>query len=141
MQMPDVNVLVYAHREESPGHDRYAEWLVNLADGPEPFAISEFVAHGFIRIVTNHRIFDPPSTTKQAFQFLDALLAVPGCALIRAGENHWGIFRDLCASRKVRGKLVADAVHAALAIESGCEWVTADTDFARFAPLLRWQHL
>jgi toxin-antitoxin system PIN domain toxin len=141
MQMPDVNVLIYAHREESPGHERYAEWLVNLAEGPEPFALSEFVLHGFVRIVTNPRIFEPPSTTEQAFKFLDALIALPGCTLIRAGGKHWSIFRHLCERGKVKGKLVADAVHAALAIESGCEWVSADTDFARFAPMLRWRHL
>ena len=141
MQMPDVNVLVYAHREESPAHERYAEWLVKLANGPEPFAISEFVLHGFLRVVTNSRIFDPPSTIKQAFQFLDALTELPTCTVIRAGERHLPIFRKLCESGKVKGKLVADAVHAALAIESGCEWITADTDFARFAPMLRWRHL
>jgi hypothetical protein len=141
MLMPDVNILVYAHREESPNHERYATWLVELASGPEPFALSEFVMHGFIRIVTNPRIFTPASTTAQAFQFLAALLALPGCSVIRAGANHWRIFRDLCEAGKLRGKIVADAVHAALAIENGCEWVTADTDFARFAPVLRWKHL
>jgi uncharacterized protein len=139
--MPDVNILVYAHREESPAHQRYAEWLVNLANGPEPFALSEFVLHGFLRIVTNARIFDPPSTTEEAFQFLDALIALPTCSLILAGARHWDIFRDLCERGNVKGKLVADAVHAALAIETGCEWVSADTDFARFAPPLRWKHL
>jgi predicted nucleic acid-binding protein len=61
--------------------------------------------------------------------------------LIRAGSGHWSIFRQLCEQRELHGKLVADAAHAALAIESGCEWVTADTDFARFAPPLRWRHL
>ena len=141
MLMPAVNVLVYAHREESPSHERYAAWLVNLASGPEPFAISEFVMHGFIRVVTNPRIFDPPSTVAQAFEFLDALLALPTCTVIRAGASHWSIFRNLCEAGKLRGKIVADAVHAALAIETGCECVTADTDFARFAPPLRWKHL
>jgi predicted nucleic acid-binding protein len=34
---------------------------------------------------------------------------------------------------------VADAYLAALAIESGSEWVTTDGDFARF-PGLRWTH-
>ncbi len=108
---------------------------------PEPLAISEFVMHGFIRVVTNPRIFDPPSTEAQAFQFLDALLALPTCSVIRAGSDHWGIFRNLCETGKLRGKLVADAVHAALAIETGCEWLTGDTGFARFAPPLRWKHL
>lgn len=141
MQMPDVNVLVYAHREESPDHARYADWLKALVVGPEPFAISELVLHGFLRVVTNPRIFEPPSTLDQALRFVDALLAQPGCTLIRPGPNHWEILRRLCRDNSVRGKMVADAVHAALAIESGCEWISADTDFARFAPVLRWKHL
>jgi len=141
MRMPDVNILVYAHREEAPDHQRYATWLRQLATGPEPFALSESALHGFVRVVSNPRIFDPPSSATQAFRFLDALLARPTCSLIRPGPQHWAIFRRLCEQGRLRGKLVADAAHAALAIESGCEWVTADTDFARFAPALRWAHL
>jgi toxin-antitoxin system PIN domain toxin len=141
MRMPDVNILVYAHREETPDHKRYAEWLVQLASGPEPFALSESVLQDFVRVVTNPRIFSPASTVEEAFQFLDALLDRPGCALIRPGPLHWTILRQVCGSGNAKGKLVADAAHAALAIESGCEWVTADTDFARFAPPLRWVHL
>lgn len=139
--MPDVNILVYAHREESPGHAVYAQWLRALAEGPEPFALSESVLHGFIRIVTNGRIFDPPSSVEQAFQFIDALLERPDCIVVRPGPKHWKIFRDLCEASGARAKIIADAAHAALAIESGCEWVTADTDFIRFAPFLRWHHL
>ena len=141
MQMPDVNVLIYAHREETPDHARHAAWLTALATASEPFALSETVLQGFLRIVTNPRIFDPPSTMQQVFRFLDALIEHPGCCLIRPGPGHWKIFRQLCEDGKLRGKIVADAAHAALAIESGCEWVTADTDFARFAPPLRWRHL
>ena len=141
MRMPDVNVLVYAHRAETPDHKRYAEWLVQLASGAEPFALSESVLQGFVRVVTNPRIFSPPSTVEEAFRFLDALLDLPGCVLIRPGPLHWAIFRQVCSSGNAKGKLVADAAHAAVAIESGCEWVTADTDFARFAPPLRWVHL
>jgi toxin-antitoxin system PIN domain toxin len=141
MQMPDVNVLVYAHREETVQHARYARWLKDLATGIEPFAMSEPVMQGFVRIVTNRRIFAPPSTAKQAFQFLDALTSRPTCAVLRPGGRHGAIFRQLCESGGLQGKIVADAAHAALAIETGCEWVSADTDFARFAPLLRWHHL
>jgi hypothetical protein len=60
---------------------------------------------------------------------------------MRPGPNHWEIFEQLCKTLKLRGKLVADAYHAALAIENGCEWVTADTDFAHFQSQLRWHHL
>jgi hypothetical protein len=141
MQMPDVNILVYAHREETPEHGRYAKWLADLATGAEPFALSEAVMQGFLRVVTNPRIFDPPSSATDAFAFLEALMEQPQCNVLRAGAGHWAIFRRLCRQSGVRGKLVADAVHAALAIEYGCEWVTADTDFGRFAPVLRWSHL
>ena len=141
MMMPDVNVLVYAHREESPAHDRYALWLTSLANGQEPFAISEAVLFGFIRVVTNPRIFTPPSTLAQAFEFIHALISRSACVLMRPGAGHWKIYRKLCVDGDLPAKLTADAVHAALAIENGCEWVTADTDFARFAPPLRWQRL
>jgi uncharacterized protein len=141
MLMPDVNILVYAHREETAGHDRFAAWITEMAVGPEPFAVSELAVHGFLRIVTNPRIFRPPSAMKQAMGFVDSLLARPGCCLLRPGPNHWNIFRQLCERGGLQGKIVADAVHAALAIENGCEWVTADTDFGRFAPPLRWRHL
>jgi toxin-antitoxin system PIN domain toxin len=141
VQMPDVNILVYAHREGASAHNRYATWLTRLAEGPEPFALSELVLHGFLRVATNQKIFQPASTTTQIFRFIDALLERPGCCLIRPGGDHWEIFRQLCSSGDLKGNLIADAAHAAVAIESGCEWVTSDTDFARFAPLLRWKHL
>lgn len=140
MLMPDVNVLVYAHREETHAHDRYAAWLTGLATGAEPFALSELALHGFLRVVTNPRIFDPPSTVRDGLQFIDGLIARPTCCLIRPGPHHWSIFRRLCEDGNLKGKIVADAAHAAVAIESGCEWATADTDFARFAPPLRWRH-
>jgi predicted nucleic acid-binding protein len=83
----------------------------------------------------------PPSPNAVAFRFPDALLERPACCLVRPGPGHWDIFRKLCETGNIGGKNIADAAHAALAIESGCEWVTADTDFARFAPALRWQRL
>lgn len=55
------------------------------------------------------------------------------------GERHWEIFTRLCRSARARGNLVPDAYLAALAIESGTEWITTDRDYARF-PGLRWRH-
>jgi len=43
MQLPDVNVLIYAHRQDAPEHDRYAAWLRALVEAPEPFAVAEIV--------------------------------------------------------------------------------------------------
>lgn len=141
MLMPDVNILVYAHHAESKEHRRYAAWLSALTNGSEPFALSESVLHGFVRVVTNPRVFTTPSSLNRALSFADEVIHRPKCSLVRPGPDHWSIFRHLCKSRELKGKLVADAAHAALAIETGCEWVSADTDFARFEPDLRWRHL
>ena len=139
--MPDVNILIFAHREESADHARYADWLTSMATGIEPFALSERVLQTFIQIVTNPKIYQPPSTLAQAFAFIDSLIDRPQCVLLRPLGRHWSIYRKLCESAGVHSKLTADAAHAALAIETGCEWISADTDFARFSPPLRWKHL
>ena len=105
----------------------------------EAFAISELVLSGFIRIVTNPRVFRPPSSIEAAFAFCDQLLAQPGCVPVRPGARHWAIFTRLCRESGARGPLIPDAYFAALAIEHGCEWITTDRDFTRFKGL-RWRH-
>lgn len=132
MWLPDVNVLVYAHRPESEHHRRSAAWLANVAEGAAPFALSELVISGFLRVVTARRIFIEPSPIDVALDFIEQLTLRPTCRLLRPGPRHLGIFLDLCRRHPVAGGLVADAYHAALAIETGCTWVTFDTDFARF---------
>lgn len=61
MILPDVNVLVYAHRLDSPDHDRYRNWLEGVLNGDEPFGIAELVLSGFLRIVTHPRVFRAPT--------------------------------------------------------------------------------
>jgi uncharacterized protein len=133
MQLPDVNVLIYAHREDAPEHDRYAAWLRGLTAAQEPFAVSEAVLASVIRIVTNPKIFDPPSPMESAISFCQRLLNWPRAVMVVPSRRHWDIFTDLCAN--IHGPLVADAYLAALAIEHGCELITTDSHFARFAGL------
>jgi toxin-antitoxin system PIN domain toxin len=137
--LPDVNVLIYAHRAESPEHAAYARWLTALATGEEPFGLSELVLSGVVRIVTNPRVFKMPTPLETALAFVDELLRRPNAVRLRAGPRHFEIFGGLCRQTNASGKLVADAYHAALAIEHGCEWVTTDADFGRF-PGLRCRH-
>jgi uncharacterized protein len=139
MLAPDVNVLVYAHRTESPDHPRYADWVRQLARGPEPFGFSDVVASGFVRIVTNQRLWRPATEPSQALAFVDRLRRRRSCRLLAPGSGTWAIFSRLVEGSGARGKLVADAYLAALAIEHGCTRATCDSDFARFADL-RWAH-
>ena len=140
MLLPDVNVLVYAHVEGStPDHAKYADWVFRLATGAEPFALSVLVLSGFIRIVTNPRIFSAPSTLDQSFDFVSSLVARPNARIVSPGPDHLDLFERLCRESGATGKLVADAQHAAIAIEYGCTIVSTDSDFSRFTGL-RWQH-
>lgn len=139
MVLIDVNVLVYAHREDAHEHERYREWLESLANSPVPFAIADLAFAGFMRIVTHPQVFSPPSSLRQATAFVEALRAQANFVPITPGERHWGIFSALCEASGAKGNLIPDAYFAAMAIESGCEWITTDGDYARF-PGLRWRH-
>jgi toxin-antitoxin system PIN domain toxin len=135
VRVADVNVLIYAHRAESPDHEAYAAWAIALVEADEPFGFSELAASGFVRIVTNARVFTQPTPFGDALRFIDEFQAQPNCVRLRPGPDHWAIFSRLCTAAAASGKLVANAYHAALAIEHGCELVTTDSDFGRFAGL------
>jgi toxin-antitoxin system PIN domain toxin len=137
--LADVNVLIYAFREDAPGHKGYRDWLRQQVAAPEAFGVSELVLSGAVRILTHPQVFTPATPIKSALEFAESLRAQPNCVVLSPGDRHWEIFSDLCVRTNARGNLVVDAYHAALAIEHGCEWITTDRDFTRF-PGLRWRH-
>jgi toxin-antitoxin system PIN domain toxin len=131
----DVNVLVYAHREDAASHVAYREWLFRIVGGSEPFGYSDLVLSGFVRVVTHPRVFARPTPLGTALEFCSVLRSQPNAVSIAPGPRHWEIFERLCESSAVRGNLVPDAYLAALALESGSTWATADRDFVRFREL------
>lgn len=139
MIAPDVNVLLYAFREESERHAEYHAWLQDALNGAETVALFEPVLAAAMRIATHPGIFKPPSPRESVEAFVDACLAAPAATAVRAGLGHWAIFRDLCARVDCRGNLVQDAYLAAMALEHNCTFVTTDRDYAGF-PQLRWRH-
>ncbi len=139
MLIPDVNVLIYAFRADSPRHGEYRRWLDQRLQSREPFGLSDLVLSGVVRVLTHPRVFAPPTPLARALEFVDALRQQPNVVLVNGGPRHWELFAELCLSSAARGNLVADAYHAALAIEHGAEWITTDRDYARFSGL-RWRH-
>ena len=95
MLLPDVNVLVYAYREDAPSHRRFREWLDDIVDGDAAYGLSELVLSGFLRIVTHPRIFNPPSPLDNALAFVEDLRNRPNSVLIAPGNRHWEIFARL----------------------------------------------
>ncbi len=138
MILPDVNVLIYAFREEVSQHAICRAWLNGVVRGYERFGLSPLALAALVRVTTNRRVYASPSSFETAFGFCEDLMGQPHCQIVEPGERHWEIFKRLCIETDTRGPRVTDAWYAALAIEWGCEWVTLDRDYARF-PGLRWR--
>lgn len=132
-------MLVYAHRGGTPEHDRIGAWLEEVANNSAPFGLSTLVLSGMLRVVTHPRVFAAPTPLDSALGFIEELRARPNCVEIAPGPRHWEIFADLCRDSGATGNEVPDAYHAALAIESGSEWITTDRGFARYMGL-NWRH-
>ena len=140
--MPDVNILIYAHRTDEAVHEAYARWLTDLVESREPFSLSALVAVGFLRIATSPRIYREPTSLPTALAFIEELTSQSGCRVAVPGPSHVADVIGLCRGTAATGATIADAQHAALAMAEGATWVTRDSDFAKFGPHgLRWQHL
>jgi toxin-antitoxin system PIN domain toxin len=135
MILPDVNVLIYAFRQDVPEHVICRPWLTGIVEGDARFGLSPVALAAVVRVTTNPRAYRVPTPIALAFAFCENLLRQPHCQIVEPGERHWDIFQRLCIDTDTRGPRVTDAWFAALAIEWGCEWVTLDRDFARFPGL------
>jgi toxin-antitoxin system PIN domain toxin len=137
--LPDVNVLVNAHRQDAPRHHEYLSWLKQVLSSDAAFGVSDLVLSGFLRVVTHPRVFRDPTPLGLALEFVVVIRDHPNAVTVSPGERHWDIFQRLCQEVNAKGNLIPDAYLAALAIETGAEWITTDRDYARFSGL-RWRH-
>ena len=132
----DSNILVYAHRSDSPWHERARSSVKALAEGRAPWAIPWPCVHEFLAIVTHPRIYRPPTPLTTAIDQVSAWLESP--SLVRLSENdlYWDALRECLSGGRVTGAQVHDARIAALCLAHGVrELWTHDRDFARFPAL------
>jgi toxin-antitoxin system PIN domain toxin len=92
----------------------------------------------YLRIVTNPRLFRPPTNTTAAWHSVEEWLAEPVAWIPQPTERHASILSSLLRD-DVHDDLVSDAHIAALAIEHGLTLCSTDGDFARF-PDVRWEN-
>ena len=132
----DTNLLVYAHREDSPFHDVAFECVRRCAEAATPWALPWPCLHEFFSIVTHPRIYDPPTPQAQALDQIDAWLQSPSVVLLAESSAHWSALRGLLAQARTVGPAVHDARIAALCLQHGVrELWSADRDFGRFPAL------
>lgn len=135
MLCPDVNVLVDAFRPDAARHEIARTWLVRAQDSPEAIGILPDAAAGFIRIVTNRRIWAHPSPLDEAIAVLSEFLSSPRVNMASAPNRRWSLFVDLCEQQGLQGDEVTDAYLAAGALSLNATFVTSDRGFRRFHSL------
>jgi toxin-antitoxin system PIN domain toxin len=129
----DTNLLVYAHREDSPWHAAAYARIVELAEGRAAWAIPWPCLHEFLAITTHARIYNPPTPLAQAIDQIEAWLQAPGLTLLAEADGYWPELRTVLETGRVIGPRVHDARIAALCRLQGVrELWTADRDFSRF---------
>jgi uncharacterized protein len=131
----DANLLLYAHDHDSPHHEAAGEWLRGVLAGPELVAFSWAILLAFLRLSTNSRVFRQPLLVARAAEVVDDWLADSRVRLLEPTERHWEILRNLLVEGQALGPLVTDAHLAALAIEHGATFASADRGLARFPGL------
>jgi uncharacterized protein len=132
----DTNILVYAHREDSPWHEPALETMARLAEGPAAWAIPWPCLHEFLAITTHPRIYRPPTPLATACAQVDAWLESPSLVLLAESDGYWQSLRMCITAGRVSGPQVHDARVAALCLAHGVrELWTHDRDFGRFPAL------
>jgi toxin-antitoxin system PIN domain toxin len=132
MLLWDINVWVYAFRSDCPLHGLGYGKLSASLERRDSFLFCPTVAASFLRIVTNPRIFEEPSSYAEAWSFVDYLESHPAAVFVEADAMSFGIFKHLCLVSRAAGNAVPDAFLAALALRHDARLVTADAGMRRF---------
>ena len=139
MILPDVNLLVYAIDETSPFHAGARQWWEEALSSSGPIGLCYPVVLGFVRLVTNRRLFSAPLPVGVALDNVQQWLDRPNTALLTSTDRHWPVLSELLRSAGAGADLTTDAHIAAYAIEHAATLYTNDGDFDRFAGL-RWKN-
>ncbi len=139
MRIVDTNLLVYAHVATFEQHPRARSWLDEKLQGFEPLGLPWPSLLGFLRLVTNPRIFERPEPLRKAWQQVQEWLDGRTVWIPQPTERHREVLDSLLGHQDLRANLVPDAHLAALAIEHGLTLCSTDGDFSRFSEL-RWEN-
>ena len=132
----DTNILVYAHREDSPWHDSAYSNITEIAEGRSAWSIPWPCIHEFLSIVTHPKIFSPPTPLTAAIDQVEAWVEAPNLILLAETEGYWTELHKIIEAGRVSGGQIHDARIAALCRLHGIkELWSADRDFTRFPGL------
>ncbi|MBG7607141.1 MAG: PIN domain-containing protein [Verrucomicrobia bacterium] len=132
----DTNILVSAHREDSPWHGKAKRKVTKLANSGKPWAITWPSVHEFLAIVTHPKIYDPPTPMPTALAAIKAWQGSPNLRFLGEGPGYFEKISTLATNGMIRGPKIHDARIAAICIHHGVKklW-TADRNFSSFPEL------
>lgn len=132
----DTNILVYAHREDSPWHEKALARVTGLANSGSPWAIAWSSVHEFLAIVTHPKIYDPPTPLATALEAIQAWQASPGLRLLGEGPGYFEKFAAQASAGMIKGPKIHDARIASICLHHGVKMLwSADRDFSSFPDL------
>lgn len=132
----DTNLLVYAHRPDSPFYEPALAVLNALASGVAAWAIPWPCVHEFIAVVTHPRIYKQPTPLPVALEAIRTLAALPQLQWLAEGDGYLDRLAQLAEAAKIQGGAIHDARIAALCVHHGVrELWSADRDFSRYPSL------
>lgn len=133
----DTNLLVYAHRTDSPFHRSAKELVEGLRGGPGEWAIPWPCVHEFVAIVTHPRVFKSPTPLAAAFSAVTAWGAAGNLQCLAESDGYLEKLRAIATSAHIHGPRIHDARIAALCLHHGIrELWSADRDFSHFPQLV-----
>ncbi len=139
MILVDANLLIYSSIKSTPNHAAAKKWLDDRLNSDAPIGIPWNSIFGFLRIITNPRVFNPPVSPGNAWEVIEYWLDCSPVWIPDATEKHRSVCKRLYASVAPQGNLVTDTHLAALAIEHGLILCSTDRDFTKF-PELKWEN-
>jgi len=132
----DANILVYAHRPDSPFHGLADRAVRDLAQGADSWALPWPCLHEFFSVVTNRRLFQAPTPPGSALNQIGYWLESPTVRVLSEAPSHLAVLTNLVSSADVAGLQIHDAKIAAICLSHGVrELLTMDRDFSRYPSL------
>ncbi len=132
MKLVDTNLLVYAHVPALAQHAPARRWLEQSLSEDEAIGLAWASVLGFLRVVTNPRIFRVPLLLDRAVAVVDDWLEQQAVEIILPTPRHWSTLRQMLTAGQAGGPMATDAHLAALSLEHGATVYTTDRDFSRF---------
>lgn len=135
MFVVDTNVLVYAADADSSEHAVCRELVESWRKQQSAWYTTWSILYEFLRVVTHPKVLRRPWGAKQAWSFVDALLAAPGLGILVETDRHPAVAAQVVREvPQLFGNLLHDAHTAILMREHGIRRIyTRDMDFHRFA--------